>query len=229
MPIIACNNICKSFPMGKERVDILKGISLSVEAGEFVAIIGESGSGKSTFLNVLSGIMPTDKGEMVIAGEHLEVMDENQLALFRRQYLGFIFQSYNLLTQLSALENVELPLIFAGVPKQKRREQAKRMLEKVGLADRMDHLPSELSGGQQQRVAIARALVNNPQVILADEPTGNLDSKTSIEILELLKQLNSEEGTTFVVVTHSHVVYDYADRLIEMKDGLLVTEGKTKE
>ncbi|MGL5916982.1 MAG: ABC transporter ATP-binding protein, partial [Culicoidibacterales bacterium] len=143
---------------------------------------------------------------------------------FRRGHLGFIFQSYNLLAQLSALENVELPLIFAGVGKSERRKRAALMLDKVGLGDRLDHLPSELSGGQQQRVAIARALVNNPQVILADEPTGNLDSKTSVEILKLLKQLNREEGMTFVIVTHSHVVYDYADRLIEMKDGVLVNE-----
>ncbi|MGL6008235.1 MAG: ABC transporter ATP-binding protein [Culicoidibacterales bacterium] len=222
--MIQCRDIYKSFPMGKETVNILQGISLDVAEGEFVAIIGESGSGKSTFLNVLSGIMPTDQGEMVIAGQHLENMNENELALFRRGHLGFIFQSYNLLAQLSALENVELPLIFAGVGKSERRKRAALMLDKVGLGDRLDHLPSELSGGQQQRVAIARALVNNPQVILADEPTGNLDSKTSVEILKLLKQLNREEGMTFVIVTHSHVVYDYADRLIEMKDGVLVNE-----
>ncbi|MGL4953710.1 MAG: ABC transporter ATP-binding protein [Culicoidibacterales bacterium] len=222
--MIQCRDIYKSFPMGKETVNILQGISLDVAEGEFVAIVGESGSGKSTFLNVLSGIMPTDQGEMVIAGQHLENMNENELALFRRGHLGFIFQSYNLLAQLSALENVELPLIFAGVGKSERRKRAALMLDKVGLGDRLDHLPSELSGGQQQRVAIARALVNNPQVILADEPTGNLDSKTSVEILKLLKQLNREEGMTFVIVTHSHVVYDYADRLIEMKDGVLVNE-----
>ncbi|MGL5916040.1 MAG: ABC transporter ATP-binding protein, partial [Culicoidibacterales bacterium] len=187
--MIQCRDIYKSFPMGKETVNILQGISLDVAEGEFVAIVGESGSGKSTFLNVLSGIMPTDQGEMVIAGQHLENMNENELALFRRGHLGFIFQSYNLLAQLSALENVELPLIFAGVGKSERRKRAALMLDKVGLGDRLDHLPSELSGGQQQRVAIARALVNNPQVILADEPTGNLDSKTSVEILKLLKQL----------------------------------------
>lgn len=224
--MIQCCDIHKSFPIGKETVDILQGISLKVERGEFVAIVGESGSGKSTFLNVLSGIMPTDYGEMIIAGEHLETMNENELALFRRGHLGFIFQSYNLLPQLSALENVEMPLIFAGVAKAERRNRARAMLEKVGLGERIEHLPSELSGGQQQRVAIARALVNNPKVILADEPTGNLDSKTSIEILELLKQLNQEAGTTFVVVTHSQVVYKYVDRIIEMKDGILVKESK---
>lgn len=224
--MIQCRNLYKSFPSGKEIVEILKGITLEIATGEFVAIVGESGSGKSTFLNVLSGIMPADQGEMVIAGEHLEQMNENELALFRRGHLGFIFQSYNLLPQLSAVENVEMPLIFAGVPKAERRERAKAMLSKVGLGDRFEHLPSELSGGQQQRVAIARALVNNPQVILADEPTGNLDSKTSVEILQLLKQLNRDEGMTFVVVTHSHVVYEYADRLIEMKDGILLTEAE---
>ncbi|MGL4623872.1 MAG: ABC transporter ATP-binding protein [Culicoidibacterales bacterium] len=227
--MIQCRDIHKAFPIGKETVEILRGINLDVAKGEFVAIVGESGSGKSTFLNVLSGIMPTDQGEMIIADAHLEQMNENALALFRRGHLGFIFQSYNLLPQLSAIENVEMPLIFAGVPKAERRQQAKTMLSKVGLSERFDHLPSELSGGQQQRVAIARALVNNPQVILADEPTGNLDSKTSIEILDLLKQLNRDEGMTFVVVTHSHVVYEYADRLIEMKDGLLVKEEQKGE
>lgn len=224
--IISCKDIKKSFKIGSNEVEILKGISVSVEEGEFVAIVGESGSGKSTFLNVLSGIMPCDEGEMVINDKHVENLNENQLALFRRDNLGFIFQSYNLLPQLSALENVEMPLIFAGIPKAERIKRAKEMLIKVGLEDRMDHKPSELSGGQQQRVSIARALINNPKVILADEPTGNLDSKTSIEILDLLKGLNKEENMTFVVVTHSQVVYKYADRIIEMKDGLL---AKNKE
>ena len=165
--------------------------------------------------------MPCDEGEIVINEHHIEGLNENELALFRRKNMGFIFQSYNLMPQLTALENVEMPLIFSGVSKKERIERAKSMLEKVGLADRMNHKPSELSGGQQQRVSIARALINNPSVILADEPTGNLDSKTTIEILDLLKDLNKNFNTTFVVVTHSQVVSEYADRVIKMEDGLL--------
>ncbi|EOT2959153.1 ABC transporter ATP-binding protein [Clostridium perfringens] len=219
--IIQCKDIKKTFKVGDTSVEILKGISLEINKGEFTAIIGESGSGKSTFLNILGGIMPCDEGEIVIDEHHIEGLNENELALFRRKNMGFIFQSYNLMPQLTALENVEMPLIFSGISKKERIERAKSMLEKVGLADRMNHKPSELSGGQQQRVSIARALINNPSVILADEPTGNLDSKTTIEILDLLKELNKNFNTTFVVVTHSQVVYEYADRVIKMEDGLL--------
>lgn len=219
--IIQCKDIKKTFKVGDISVEILKGISLEINKGEFTAIIGESGSGKSTFLNILGGIMPCDEGEIVINEHHIEGLNENELALFRRKNMGFIFQSYNLMPQLTALENVEMPLIFSGVSKKERIERAKSMLEKVGLADRMNHKPSELSGGQQQRVSIARALINNPSVILADEPTGNLDSKTTIEILDLLKDLNKNFNTTFVVVTHSQVVHEYADRVIKMEDGLL--------
>ncbi|MGG5461420.1 ABC transporter ATP-binding protein [Clostridium sp. B9] len=219
--IIECKNVKKTFKVGSNSVEILKGISLGIEKGEFTAIIGESGSGKSTFLNIVGGIMPCDEGEIVINDIHLEGLNENELALFRRKNMGFIFQSYNLLPQLTALENVEMPLIFSGVPKKERIKIAKEMLERVGLTDRMEHKPSELSGGQQQRVSIARALVNKPSVILADEPTGNLDSKTTIEILELLKELNKKFNTTFIVVTHSQVVYEYADKIIKMEDGLL--------
>jgi len=206
--------------MGDTEVPILKGVTLDISEGEFVAIVGESGSGKSTFLNILGGLMSCDKGEMMINNHHIEQMSENGLALFRRDNMGFIFQTYNLLPQLSALENIEMPLIFSGVSKRERRTRAKEMLERVGLGDRMNHKPAELSGGQQQRVSIARALINNPKVILADEPTGNLDSKTTIEILNLLKELNETYNMTFVVVTHSHVVYEYADRIIKMEDGV---------
>ncbi|MDU1314597.1 MAG: ABC transporter ATP-binding protein [Clostridium septicum] len=219
--IVSCSNVRKIFKVGDLQTEILKGITLSINEGEFVAVVGESGSGKSTFLNILGGLMSADKGEININGVEVGKLNENQLALFRRDNMGFIFQSYNLMPQLSALENVEMPLIFSGVCKSERIKRAKEMLERVGLKDRINHKPSELSGGQQQRVSIARALINNPKLILADEPTGNLDSKTSIEILDLLKGLNKKYNMTFVVVTHSHVVYEYANKIIKMEDGLL--------
>ena len=221
MSLVQCSNVIKNFQMGKVQVEILKGVSLNIEKGEFAAIIGESGSGKSTLLNILGGLMPFDKGEVSIANTNLHNLNENQRALFRRKSIGFIFQSYNLLPQLTAFENVEMPLIFTGMSKVNRKKAVLEILERVGLKDRMNHKPSELSGGQQQRVSIARALVNNPAIILADEPTGNLDSKTSIEILDLLKGLNESLNMTFVVVTHSKRVCDYADSIIKMKDGLL--------
>ncbi|WP_346916173.1 ABC transporter ATP-binding protein [Clostridium sp.] len=220
MSLIQCKDVTKVFKMGNTEVNILKGISLNADAGEFVAIVGESGSGKSTLLNILGGLMACDNGEIIINDNHIEKLTENELALFRRNNLGFIFQTYNLLPQLSALENVEMPLIFSGISKNERRTRAKEMLERVGLADRMEHKPAELSGGQQQRVSIARALISNPKVILADEPTGNLDSKTSIEILNLLKELNQTYNMTFLVVTHSQVVYKYADKVVKMEDGV---------
>lgn len=226
MKVVCCKDVKKNFKVGNEKVEILKGITLDIKEGEFVAIIGESGSGKSTFLNILGGLMPCECGEITINENRIDKLNENKLALFRRHNVGFIFQAYNLMPQLSAIENVEMPLIFSGVSKNKRRKRALDMLKKVGLEDRVNHKPSELSGGQQQRVSIARALMNNPKVILADEPTGNLDSKTSVEILELLKELNEKYKTTFVVVTHSKVVYEYATRIIKMKDGLLVSNGE---
>lgn len=226
MKVVCCKDVKKNFKVGNEKVEILKGITLDIKEGEFVAIIGESGSGKSTFLNILGGLMPCECGEITINENRIDKLNENKLALFRRHNVGFIFQAYNLMPQLSAIENVEMPLIFSGVSKNKRRKRALDMLKKVGLEDRVNHKPSELSGGQQQRVSIARALMNNSKVILADEPTGNLDSKTSVEILELLKELNEKYKTTFVVVTHSKVVYEYATRIIKMKDGLLVSNGE---
>ena len=226
LKVVCCKDVKKNFKVGAEKVEILKGITLDIKEGEFVAVIGESGSGKSTFLNILGGLMPCDDGEIMINENRIDKLSENKLALFRRNNIGFIFQSYNLMPQLSAIENVEMPLIFSGVSKNKRRKIALDMLKKVGLHDRVEHKPSELSGGQQQRVSIARALMNNPKVILADEPTGNLDSKTSIEILELLKELNEKYKTTLIVVTHSKVVYNYATRIIKMEDGLLVSNGE---
>ncbi|GLC29383.1 ABC transporter ATP-binding protein [Clostridium omnivorum] len=222
MSLIEAKNICKSFNMGKVNMDILKDISLQVEGGEFVTIIGESGSGKSTLLNVLGGLMPCNTGEILICGERIDKLNQNQLALFRRKHMGFVFQAYNLMPQLTALENVELPLMFAGVEKKKRRKIAMDMLERVGLKDRVLHRPGELSGGQQQRVSIARALVNSPKVILADEPTGNLDSKNSVEVMEVLRELNKKSSITFLVVTHSQQVCTYADRSIKVVDGLIL-------
>lgn len=222
MKLINCKNIRKIFKIGDSEIDILKGINFSVDEGEFIAIVGESGSGKSTFLNIIGGLMSCDEGEIIINEKHIEKLSENGLALFRRANMGFIFQTYNLMPQLTALENVEMPLIFSGVPKKERIRRAEEILERVGLGERMNHKPAELSGGQQQRVSIARALINNPKVILADEPTGNLDSNTTIEILNLLKDLNVKYNTTFIVVTHSRVVYKYADRIIKMEDGVFV-------
>lgn len=223
MALIETNNVIKNFKLGKLQVNILKGISLEVEKGEFVAIVGESGSGKSTLLNIIGGLMPPTSGNIKVKEKKIDGLTENQLALFRRDNIGFVFQSYNLLPQLTALENVERPLIFNGTPKKERKKIAMEMIKKVGLADRANHKPSELSGGQQQRVSIARALVNNPEIVLADEPTGNLDSKTSTEILKILKDLNKESKKTFIVVTHSGQVTDYADRVINMVDGLVTS------
>ncbi|MDP4178716.1 MAG: ABC transporter ATP-binding protein [Bacillota bacterium] len=221
MALIESRNVTKNFIMGKMTIEILKGISISIEDGELVSITGESGSGKSTFLNILGGLMPLTSGEIYICGEKIETMNQNQLALFRRKHIGFVFQSYNLLPQLTALENVEMPLIFTGVNKKKRLQMAEEMLERVGLKERIKHKPGELSGGQQQRVSIARALVNNPDIILADEPTGNLDSKNSIEVMNVLKELNEASKKTFVIVTHSQQVCNSCHRVIKMADGLL--------
>lgn len=221
MEIVKCTEVRKKFKIADDYFEILKGVNLSINEGEFVSIIGESGSGKSTLLNILGGLMPVDNGEILILNERVDELSENKLALFRKEHIGFIFQSYNLLPQLTTIENVEMPLIFSGVPKAKRRTIAMEMIERVGLIDRINNKPSELSGGQQQRVSIARALINNPKLILADEPTGNLDSKTSIEILDLLKELNDTYNMTFIVVTHSQIVNEYANRVIKMKDGLI--------
>ncbi|WP_035295306.1 ABC transporter ATP-binding protein [Brevibacillus thermoruber] len=216
-----------SYGTGKIKVPVLFDINLHVDKGEFVALCGSSGSGKSTLLNLLAGLTKPDEGSIFVNGEEISRFSENELCLFRRRCMGFIFQSYNLLPNLTALENVELPLIFAGESRKSRRAKAKEMLERVGLEGRIDHKPNELSGGQQQRVSIARALVNQPSIVLADEPTGNLDSKTEQEILELMRRMNRENGTTFIIVTHEQEVAEQSDRVIYLQDGRVV-QKRTK-
>jgi putative ABC transport system ATP-binding protein len=213
-----------TFKLGKIDVPVLHGVNLQVEPGEFVALCGASGSGKSTLLNLVGGLTKPSSGQILVNDTNITNLDENQLCLFRQKNLGFIFQSYNLIPSLTALENVELTLIFAGFSAKERKEKAQEFLELVGLADRMNHKPNELSGGQQQRVSVARALVNNPSIVLADEPTGNLDSRNGEEIMNLMRQINKEGKRTFLVVTHDHTLARLADRTIFMRDGLIVDQ-----
>lgn len=221
--MIRLDNIVKSYTVGKEDVPVLKGVSVTVSKGEFVAIMGPSGSGKSTLMNIIGCLDRPTSGDYWLNGERVSEYDDTKLAKVRNRSIGFVFQQFQLLSRLDALKNVELPMVYAGISRKERRERAAEALEKVGLADRMTHLPNELSGGQKQRVAIARAIVNQPAIILADEPTGALDTKTSASIMEQFKQLN-EEGTTLVVVTHEPEVAEYAERIIFVRDGLITSE-----
>jgi putative ABC transport system ATP-binding protein len=223
MPLIEARELVKTYSMGDQTVHALRGVSLDIEEGEFVAIMGASGSGKSTLMNILGCLDLPTRGEYRLAGESVEGMHGDQLASIRNRRIGFVFQQFNLLPRTSALENVELPMVYAGIKGDVRREKAKAALARVGLAERMDHTPAELSGGQQQRVAIARALVNNPQLILADEPTGALDSQTSEDIMKLLTELN-QQGMTVVLVTHEHDVAAWARRRIVFRDGQMVED-----
>jgi putative ABC transport system ATP-binding protein len=220
-PIIRLRGVTKTFGSGATAFQALKGVDLDIAAHDFVAVMGPSGSGKSTTMNILGCLDIPTAGEFIFKGVHVEGLDRDQRALLRRRYLGFVFQGFNLLSRTNALENVELPLLYRGEDKTKRRAAAMAALEKVGLSGWWDHTPAELSGGQQQRVAIARAIVTNPDVLLADEPTGNLDTERSIEIMELLTDLNRNAGITVMLVTHEPDMAAYADTLIHFRDGLV--------
>jgi len=222
--LIELKDIYKIYPMGEETVHALDGVNITIDQGEFVAIVGSSGSGKSTAMNIIGCLDVPTSGTYHLGGVDVSTMEDDQQADIRNKMLGFIFQQYNLIPKLSVLENVELPLLYAGVPADQRRERAIRSLERVGLADKKKNLPSQLSGGQQQRVSIARALAGDPSVILADEPTGALDSKTGREVLGFLKKLN-REGDTVVLITHDNSIAVKADRIIRLQDGKVIYDG----
>ncbi len=225
--MVELRNLHKIYESGANAVHALRGLNVDIPEGQYIAIMGASGSGKSTLLNVLGALDVPSKGSFKIAGRLTSQLSRDELAALRNEYIGFIFQNFNLLARSTAVENVELPMIYAGVPTRKRREAALAALEKVHLADRGNHLPSELSGGQQQRVAIARSLVNNPRVLLADEPTGNLDSHTSAEILKIMAKLHEEERLTIILVTHDPGVATAAERTIILKDGRIIYDNPT--
>ena len=222
--LIELKDVYKIYQMGEETVHALDGVNIAIDQGEFVAIVGSSGSGKSTAMNIIGCLDVPTSGSYHLGGVDVSTMDDDRQAEIRNKMLGFIFQQYNLIPKLTVLENVELPLLYAGVPTQERRERAVRSLERVGLADKRKNLPSQLSGGQQQRVSIARALAGDPSVILADEPTGALDSKTGREVLGFLKKLN-REGDTVVLITHDNSIAVKADRIIRLQDGRVVYDG----
>jgi len=221
--IISISNIKKIYTMGTEKVHALDGLSLDISKNEYVALMGPSGSGKSTLMNLLGLLDTPTSGEYYLNNNIVSKMSDNQLATVRNKEIGFVFQTFNLLPRLSALENVALPLVYSGLNKKKRSEKAEQVLDSVGLGDRVDHKPNELSGGQRQRVAIARALVNSPSIILADEPTGNLDTKTSIEIMAILEKIH-EHGNTIILVTHEPDIARHAHRIVRLRDGLLESD-----
>ncbi|GAB4358434.1 MAG: ABC transporter ATP-binding protein [Kiloniellaceae bacterium] len=226
-PLIELQRVTKVYGSGAAQVRALDGVDLRIDAGEFVAIMGPSGSGKSTTMNIIGGLDQPSGGRYLFKGVDVGTLSRDQLALLRRHFLGFVFQGFNLLARTSAVDNVELPLIYRGMPARRRRALALKALECVGLADRATHWPGELSGGQQQRVAIARAIVTAPSVLLADEPTGNVDTRTSVEIMELLTSLNRDQGITIVMVTHEEDMAAYAGRLISFVDGRIEADSRS--
>jgi putative ABC transport system ATP-binding protein len=224
MNIVECKNVTKTYLQGRINVQALRGVNLSIEKGGFVALAGPSGSGKTTMLNIIGGLDSADSGGVTVDGNALEEMSSSQLAHLRLHRVGFVFQAYNLIPVLSAMENVEYVMLLQGVPILERRKRAKSILDDVGLEDKYDRRPVELSGGQQQRVAIARAIVSQPSIVLADEPTANLDSTTGIGLMEMMKQMNARKNITFIFSTHDRMVMDYARRLINIRDGLIADD-----
>lgn len=229
MSVIKAKDVVKVYDMDGIQVRALDGVSLEINKGEYVSIMGPSGSGKTTLLDVLSVLLRPTSGEIYIDGKPISKMDDNELARVRGKTIGFVFQTFNLIARLSALENVMLPLWFEGFGKKEREERAKKMLEDVGLGDRMHHRPTELSGGQRQRVAIARALANEPEIIVADEPTGNLDSKSGEQVLQVIDELHSKQNKTILMVTHERYVAERAERIIDLKDGKILREEIRKK
>ena len=221
-PVIQVKNLYKIYRIGENKVRALNGVDFTIKKGEFCCIVGTSGSGKSTLLNMMAGLEPPTKGQIVIAGEHIEKKNESQLVMFRQAHVGFIFQSYNLMPNLTAVENVAMPLTFQGVPRDIREKRAVKMLKMVGLGKFLDHRPGQMSGGQQQRVGIARALVVNPEIVFADEPTGNLDSNTTLEVLKLMQRIVHEKGQTMVMVTHDNYLASFGDKVIHIRDGKII-------
>ena len=219
-PLITLHDIGRKYVIGTEIIHALKSVSLTINKGEFVALMGPSGSGKSTLMNILGCLDTPTKGDYILNGINVSKMTDNDLADVRNKEIGFVFQTFNLLPRNTALDNVALPLIYAGVGRQQRQERARKNLENVGLGNRVDHKPNELSGGQRQRVAVARALINDPSIILADEPTGNLDTKTSIEIMGLIEDIHAK-GNTIILVTHEEDIAMHAHRIVRMRDGLI--------
>lgn len=219
-PLITLTDIGRKYVIGAETIHALKSVSLTINKGEFVALMGPSGSGKSTLMNILGCLDTPTKGTYILNGNQVSEMSDSELAEIRNKEIGFVFQTFNLLPRSSSLDNVALPLVYAGVSRKEREERAQKTLENVGLGNRVHHKPNELSGGQRQRVAVARALVNNPSIILADEPTGNLDTKTSVEIMGLLEEIHSK-GNTIILVTHEEDIAQHAHRIVRMRDGLI--------
>ncbi|MDA9127612.1 ABC transporter ATP-binding protein [Flavobacteriaceae bacterium] len=225
--VIKIRSITRDFPLGQEIVKVLKGIDLDIQKGEYVALMGPSGSGKSTLMNLLGCLDTPTSGYYELNGVDVSSMSDDALAEIRNKEIGFVFQTFNLLPRTTALDNVALPMVYAGAPKSQRHKRASEVLEDVGLSDRMDHKPNQLSGGQRQRVAVGRALVNKPSIILADEPTGNLDSKTSLEIMQLFDDIH-KAGNTVILVTHEEDIAAHAHRVIRLRDGVIESDTKTK-